>query len=97
MLAELRRVAEDGVTEAELGKAKNIMLADYWRSLATIDGKAGALGDFEVFYGGYEKLFEHPEAIAAISADDLKAAAGFFTVNNMTVGVLQAAPEDLPE
>ncbi|MBT8087418.1 MAG: insulinase family protein, partial [Gammaproteobacteria bacterium] len=61
LLKELSRVASEGVTRAELNKAQNIVLADFWRGLATIDGKARALGRFEVFTGSYENLFLQPE------------------------------------
>ena len=91
VLEELRRVAADGVSDAELEKARNVVLAGFWRELATINGKAGALGEFEVFHGNYEKLFELPDAVATITGDDLRdAAAKVFRTNNMTVGVLRA-------
>ena len=91
---ELLRIAADGVTEAELAKARNIVLADFWRSLATINGKASALGRYEVFLGDFEKLFGIPDDIAAVAANDLRTvAAKIFRVNNVTVGVLQAAEE----
>lgn len=93
MLEELQRVIDEGVTEAELAKAKNIVMADFWRSLSTINGKASALGRFEVFAGDYELLFSQPEKMAAISVDDLQAAASIFRADNMTVGVLQEAGE----
>ena len=91
MLDELTRVAEEGVTDAELNKARNIVLAGFWRELATIDGKASALGNYEVFHGNYEKLFRLPVDMDAITTEDLRAvAAQVFRVNNMTAGVLRA-------
>jgi len=91
LLEELLRVADEGVTDAELSKARNIMLAEYWRELATINGKAAALGRFEVFHGDYEKLFDLPGALQAVTSEDLLAvAAKVFHANNMTVGVLRA-------
>jgi zinc protease len=94
VIEELRRVATDGVTEAELAKARNIVLADFWRGLATIDGKAAALGRHEVFLGDFEKLFSVPDDVTAITADNLRdVAAKVFRVNNMTVGVLRAPEE----
>ena len=94
LLDELRRVVADGVTEAELAKARNIVLADFWRGLATIDGKASALGNHEVFLGDYESLFALPDELEAISIDDLqRAAAQVFRVDNMTVGVLHEVLE----
>jgi len=91
VLVELQRVIDDGVTAAELAKAQNRRLANYWRGLATINGKAEALGDHELLHGSYEKLFEQPAAVEAISVEDLRnAAAVVFQRSNMTVGVLQA-------
>ncbi len=91
VLEELSRVAIEGVTRAELTKAKNILLADFWRSLATIDGKASALGNFAVFTGSYENLFSLPEEIGATTAEQLQAvASNVFRRGNMTVGVLRA-------
>jgi len=94
MLEELHRVADGGVTDAELSKAQNILLADFWRGLATINGKASALGNFEVFNGDYELLFQLPDQVAAISADDLReVAAKIFRSSNMTVGILRSPPD----
>lgn len=94
IMAELKRIADDGVTDAELNKARSIMAADFWRELATIDGKASALGDFEVFQGDYEKLFMLPDDIDAISSEDLQGvAATVFGATNLTVGVL--LPEEV--
>ncbi|MEM7430460.1 MAG: pitrilysin family protein [Pseudomonadota bacterium] len=89
ILAELSRTAIEGVTEEELTKAKNIMMAEHWRNLATIDGKAAALGNFEVYFGSYEALFAESERIEAVTVEQLKEAATIFRENNMTVGVLQ--------
>ena len=91
MLDELTRVADEGVTDAELNKARNIVLAEFWHELATIDGKASAIGNYEVFHGNYEKLFRLPADMEAATNEDLRAvAARVFRVNNMTVGVLRA-------
>jgi len=90
LFEELAGIAADGVTEAELAKAKNVMLADFWRQLATISGKAQALGTHEVFYGGYEALFAKPRNVDAITVAALKAAAGrVFSRRNATIGILR--------
>ena len=94
LLAELQRVATDGVTSAELSKARNLRLAAFWRRLQTIDGKASALGNFEVFTGDHENLFAIPERLSATTPEQIKAvAAKVFRPQNMTVGVLRA-PKD---
>ena len=94
MLEELQRVIDEGVTEAELAKARNIVLADFWRGLATIDGKASALGNYEVFLGDYESLFALPDEVEAITNEDIqKMASKVFRADNMTVGVLRETQE----
>jgi zinc protease len=49
-----------GVLATELLRARNQALADFWRRLATIDGKAETLGTYAMLRGGYQKLFEAP-------------------------------------
>ena len=96
VLEELTRVAVNGVTRAELKKAKSIVLADFWRSLATIQGKAAALGRYAVFTGNYENLFSAPEEIGAVTAEQLQSvASAVFRRGNMTVGVLSSGDEAL--
>ena len=91
VMSELARIAAEGVTVAELAKAQSILLADYWRELATINGKASALGNYEVFHGSFEALFDHAEKVEAVTADQLRDVAGHvFRETNMTVGVLRA-------
>jgi len=96
IIEELERVAGDGVSDAELDKARNIALADFWRTMATISGKASGLGEAAVFLGNYEQLFYLSDKIEAVSAEDLKAAAAsVFRRGNATIGALYApARED---
>ena len=96
IIEELERVAGDGVSDAELDKARNIALADFWRTMATISGKARGLGEAAVFLGNYEQLFYLSDKIEAVSAEDLKAAAAsVFRRGNATIGALYApARED---
>jgi zinc protease len=97
LLEELQRVASEGVTEAELTKARNIVLADFWRGLSTINGKASALGRYEVFLGDYELLFGVPAQTEQVTVGDLQEAAGIFRAENMTVGVLRPAADEEAE
>lgn len=93
---ELARVSQEGVTDAELAKAKTIRLASYWRSLKTIDGKADALGNYEVFRGDYRKLFGAPDRYARLTRKQVQAAARrIFDERNRTVGLL--LPEETAE
>ena len=98
LFEELARIAADGVDESELTKARNIALADFWRGMATINGKAAALGEAAVFHGSYERAFELAQQIEAVSGDDLKAAAAdVFRRSNATIGALYGAAAEVPE
>jgi zinc protease len=87
-------VVAAGVTDAELARAKNIYASAFWKQIATINGKAALLGQFEVFEGDYQKLFDSPAVYEKVTRDDVqKAAALVFQKNHRTVGVLQAPAE----
>ncbi len=89
----LAEVVAEGITAAELEKARNIARAGFWRSLQTINGRAQALGSFEVFHGDWRKLFQYPAALDAATRDQVKVAAGrVFKPTSLTVGWL-VAPE----
>jgi zinc protease len=86
---QIERVIKEGVTEQELMRARSQALADFWRGMATIDGKAQALGTFAVLQGGYEKLFNEPRAYEAVTVQDIrKIATELLRTTNRTVGVL---------
>ncbi|MCP5327259.1 MAG: insulinase family protein [Sinobacteraceae bacterium] len=88
--AQLQRVVAEGVTAAELQRAKNLAAAAFWNSLATIDGKARLLGEYEVMQGGWQKLFDAPVTYEAVTREQVQAAAReLLQVRRRTVGVLQ--------
>ena len=90
---ELAKAVRAGISAAELAKARNQQLAGFWRSLATISGKAQALGGYEIFHGDHAKLFDAPTRFDAVSEAQVKAlAAKTFRKANRTIGVLQPQP-----
>ena len=91
LFEELARIAAEGVSDAELEKARNIALADFWRTMATINGKAASLGEAAVFRGSFEKLFDLALEIEAISGEEVKTvASSVFRRSNATIGALYA-------
>jgi len=91
--AALDEVVAQGVTDAELARAKNLYAAAFWKQIATINGKAMLLGSFDVFEGDYQKLFDSPAAYDKVTRADIqKAAAMVLQKNHRTVGVLEAKP-----
>jgi zinc protease len=92
---EIDKVLKSGVTDAELRKAKNISVANFYRTLKTISGKAQALGTYEVFNGDYKKLFSAPDRYEAVTRDQIqKVAQKYFNKTNRTVGVLVPVAEE---
>lgn len=90
--AELARIADDGVSAAELDKARNFKTMAFWRNLSTINGKSSALGSYQVFHGDWRKLFDAPAAYAAVTPAQVQALAKtIFRAQNRTVGLLRPA------
>lgn len=88
-LDELERIAKSGVTPQEVQKAKNILLANFYRQMKTASGKANSIGRYEVFFGDYKKLFNAAAEYEKVSpADVQRVAAKYFTEKNRTVAVL---------
>lgn len=96
---ELERVAATGITAQELAKACNLFLSEFWRQLATINGKATLLGHYAVFYDDYRRLFAAPESYEQVTTTQIQSLAKrLLGVRNRTVGTLlpAAANEEQP-
>ena len=88
LLEELARIGREGVTAAELKKAKNVAVVSFWRRMSTIDGKAATLGDAQVFRGDWRDAFAAPDRYARVTARGIQdAAKRLFDEKNRTVGV----------
>jgi zinc protease len=93
--AALAQVVAQGVTDAELARAKNLYAATFWKQLATINGKANLLGAFDVYEGDWRKLFDSPATYEKVTREEVqKVAAMIFQKNHRTVGVLQSPAKD---
>jgi predicted Zn-dependent peptidase len=89
LLAEVERVAREGVSEEELRKAKNIRTTSLVKSLKTNSGKAEQIGTYEILFGGYQRLFGAAKAYEAVGrVDVVKAAAQYLKTDNRTVVTL---------
>ncbi len=83
---ELDRVASESVTDAEIEKAKNILLSGFYRQVRTISGRSNAIGTYEVFFGDYRKLFSAADDVARVTrADVQRVARKYFGAQNRTV------------
>jgi predicted Zn-dependent peptidase len=94
LLAALDEVVKNGVTAEELQKVKNQKLVNLYREQETINGKAQQLGNYEVFFGNYKKMFDAPAQYEKLTPADIQAVAvKYLKKSQRTVGVL-AAKED---
>jgi zinc protease len=86
---ELEKVRNAQVPTAELRKAQNQLLTDFFRQMKTIGGRADLLGSYEVFRGDYRKLFEAQKEWEAVTAADVqRVAKQYLTELNRTVATL---------
>jgi predicted Zn-dependent peptidase len=86
---ELQRVTAELVTDAELQKAKNIRLSEFYHQIRTINGRANTIGAYEVFFGDYHKLFDAAKNYSAVTREDVqRVAKTYLGPNNRTVATL---------
>ena len=88
-LEEIERVRLAGISAEELQKAKNQLLADYYRELKRISGKANLLGEYEVFLGDYRKLLTADKELEKVTAEEVQnVAKRYLGPKNKTVATL---------
>ena len=86
---ELDRVKKDLVYRSRAGKSAQCRLAEFYRQMRTISGRANTIGIYDVFHGDYRKLFDAVKNYNAVTRDDLqRVAAKYFGANNRTVATL---------
>ena len=86
---ELEKVQKRLVEERELQKAKNTAVADFYRSMKSIDGKARELGTYDVVFGDYHKLFTTVDQINQVNREEIRRVAQkYFNGHNRTVAIL---------
>ncbi len=91
IIAQVNDVIKNGVTEQELQKVKNAKLVDFYRQMATINGKANTIGEYEMYFGDYKKLFSAPQAYNQVTVADIQAvASSYLRKANRTVGILSS-------
>jgi len=89
MYEELEKAKNAMVSDTELEKAKNIRLAEFYREMRTINGRANTIGTYEVFFGDYKKLFDAAKNYSAVTkADVQRVAKAYFGANTRTVSTL---------
>jgi predicted Zn-dependent peptidase len=94
LIGVVNKVAKDGVTQAELEKAKNQKLMQFYREMETINGKADIIGTYELYFGSYQKLFDAPKNYQQVTPADIqRVAQTYLKKSNRTVAVLDSAED----
>ncbi len=88
-IGELDKIQREPISNTELQKAKNRWLADHFREMKTVAGRANQLGVYEVYTGSYKNLDVEPDQIARVSAADVqRVAKSVLAAENRTTGIL---------
>jgi zinc protease len=86
ILAQVDRVAREGITDAELAKAKKGMLSSHYNTLSTMRGRATDYGDGWLMTGNPEQGRRYLEAIERVTpADVRRVAAQYLKEDGLTV------------
>jgi len=87
--AEIERVQKDGVSDAELKRARAQLVASEVYKLDSLFGQAMEIGQIESAGLSYRQLNRMLEKLRAVSAADVQAVAGkYFSDDALTIGVL---------
>ncbi len=90
ILAELARLRNEAVSDAELEKARNRLLTDNLRALRSNSGLARLLTTYQTLAGDWRYLVSYEEQINALTAGDIRATAQqWLSPQNRTVVIVQ--------
>jgi zinc protease len=89
---EIEQVLKNGVTEAELEKAKNRFLTGKLEERETFNGKASALGQAVVVYGDANRVNTDLGKLQAVTAAEIKE-----VMNRYITGKKKVVIEYLPQ
>jgi zinc protease len=88
-MEEVERLRSGGITPDELQKAKNQLLVTFYREMNTIAGRANLLGQYELFFGDYNRLLSAGSEIEKVTATDVQnAAKRYLDPKNKTIATL---------
>jgi zinc protease len=89
LYGELEAIAASGITAQELEKAKNRVLAGFYNSIRTVNGKAGKIGRYELLFGDFNEIYKVQDRYQAVTLEDVKRVAEqYFKPTNRTVVTL---------
>jgi len=72
LLAELARICDEEMKEAELTRAKNLVRAHLLRGMSTANGRAHTIGQMELMLGSWRAMLDLPDRYAGITVQDIQ-------------------------
>jgi predicted Zn-dependent peptidase len=93
--SEIDKLKSSPLSEHELTKAKNQIIAQHFRQLQTIAGRAQEIGAAEVFFGDWQHVNQEEQLVNAVTAAEVqRVIQKYLTPTNRTVATLipDAAP-----
>jgi len=93
--AEIARVRANGITPAQLERAKRVLRRQYVAQDETAAGQAGALGFYDMI-GSYEFAAQYLDRINRVSIVDIKRVATRYLVPSSAIAIL-IVPEPTPQ
>lgn len=86
---ELEAITKENITSKELEKAKNKILANFYRSMQTVNGKARKIGQYELLFGDFEEIYKVQDRYRAVTLEDVRSVAEkYFKPTNRNVVTL---------
>jgi zinc protease len=92
--AVIEELRSTGPTEDELSKARRQRLMAHYQAVQTISGMSVALGAYELFRGGADRVFDAESELNEVTAEQVKAVLASFGVDNRTVGIFLPSEDD---
>ena len=89
MFEEIDRLAAEPISDGDLQKARNQMESDFIMGLQSNVGRAFNIGMFEINTDDYNNIYEYPDRVRAVTAEDVtRVASEFLTARKRTVVTL---------
>lgn len=86
---ELDKLRTTPPADDELQKAKNIVVAEFYRKMESINGRAQTLGSYEIYLGDYRKVFTAAAEYDKVTKQDIqRVAQKYFGESNRSVATL---------
>jgi len=83
----------NGPTGEEMERARNSLMASFYKGFKTNNGTAHQIGYYQTLFGDWQHMYDYADKIRAVTPEQVReVAAKYFTANNSTTAIL--VPEE---